>query len=96
MLVISMSDFNNNARLYNEPVQIEENGVTIGSFIPAQSGFFSRLRGLFSKKDDTIDGVHRPSRQLKAALRESKRMEKHPEKYKSYNDLGELFEELGI
>ena len=49
-----------------------------------------------NKKDDTIDGVHSPSRSLKAALRESKRMEKHPERYKTYNSIDEVFDELGI
>lgn len=93
MLVVSMAEFNNNIRSYNEPVQIEENGVTIGKFIPAESNFFSRL---FSRKDDTVDGIHRPTRQLKAALRESKRMEKHPERYKSYNNPQELWDELGL
>ena len=49
-----------------------------------------------NKKDDTIDGVHRPSRSLKAALRESKRMEKHPERYKTYDNPKELWDELGL
>ena len=43
-----------------------------------------------------MDGVRRPSRQLRAALRESKRMEKHPERYKTYKNIDELYEELGI
>ena len=93
MLVVSMSDFNNNVRSYTEPVQIEENGITLGKFIPKKAGFFSRL---FSKKDNTIDGVYRPSRSLKAALRESKRMEKHPERYKTYDSPKELWDELGL
>ncbi|MBO4728135.1 MAG: hypothetical protein J5631_06940 [Spirochaetaceae bacterium] len=91
MLVVSVSDFNNNLRTYNEPVLIEENGVNIGKFIPAKTRFFSRL---FRRKDDTIDGIHRPSRRLKAALRESKKMEKHPEKYKRYSNLDEMWADL--
>lgn len=82
MVVISMTDFINNPKYKSAPCHIVDNGIEIGTFFP--------------KKDDTIDGIHKPSRQLKAALRESKRMEKHPERYKTYNDLGEVFEELGI
>ena len=55
------------------------------------SNFFTRL---FSAKDDTIDGMHKPSRQLKAALRESKKMEKHPEKFKRYSNLDEMWADL--
>ena len=40
MLVVSVSDFNNNLRTYNKPVLIEENGVNIGKFIPAKTRFF--------------------------------------------------------
>ena len=95
MLVVSLADFAANPSKYAEPVQIENNGVTLGNFMPASTGFFARLfASLFAKKDDTVDGVHRPSRQLKAALREAKYMEKHPEKYKGYTDLDEMWADL--
>lgn len=93
MVVISMADFINNPKYKSAPCRIVENGIEIGTFFPKKESFLKRF---FSKKDNTIDGIHKPSRQLKAALRESKRMEKHPERYKTYNDLGEVFEELGI
>lgn len=93
MIVVSMADFNANFRTYNEPVRIEENGKTLGKFIPSGFSFFSRL---FTKKDDTVDGVHRPTRRLKAALHESRLMEKHPERYKTYKNPQELWSELGL
>ena len=93
MQAVSISDFNNNFRIYNTPVQIVENGIKIGKFIPQKSGFFARL---FAKKDDTVDGIHRPTRRLKAAFREAKKMEKHPERYKTYNSPQELWDELGL
>lgn len=34
------------------------------------------------------------SRSLRKALREAKKMEKHPEKYKSYDNVDELFNDL--
>ncbi len=36
----------------------------------------------------------KPSRSLKKALKEVKKMEKHPEKYKTYHNVDELFEDL--
>ena len=36
----------------------------------------------------------KPSRSLKKALKEADDMVKHPEKYKSYNNIEELFEDL--
>lgn len=36
----------------------------------------------------------KPSKELKRALRESKRMEKHPEKYKTYHNVDEMFEDI--
>ena len=99
MLVVSMSDFTNNFGAYFGNVKqtpflvVDENGKELAEVRAPRKSILSRL---FEKKDDTIDGIHKPSRALKAALRESKRMEKHPERYKSYNNLGELFEELGI
>lgn len=36
----------------------------------------------------------KPSRRLKRALKEADEMIKHPEKYKSYNNVEELFEDL--
>ncbi|MBO6099707.1 MAG: hypothetical protein J6P07_00020 [Spirochaetaceae bacterium] len=93
MLVISMADFKAEPVKYTDkPFTIEDSGYK-WIVRPVHENFFTRL---FSKKDDTIDGVHKPSRQLKAALRESKRMEKHPEKYKTYDNIQELFDELGI
>ncbi len=99
MLVVSLADFSANPQKYkNEPFCVMENGEK-WTVLPEKAplsklfNFFSRI---FSHKDDTLDGVHRPSRQLKAALRESKYMEKHPEKYKAYKNIDELFDELGI
>ncbi len=92
MLTVSVSDFNNNFEKYqNTPCCIENDGVQIGKFIPFKSSFFARF---FNRKDDTVDGIHRPTRRLKAALRESKRMEKHPERYKGYTDLDEMWADL--
>ena len=36
----------------------------------------------------------KPSRQLKKALKEAEKIAKHPEKYKSYSSVEELFEDL--
>lgn len=36
----------------------------------------------------------KPSKRLKRALKEADEMIKHPEKYKSYNNVEELFEDL--
>ena len=36
----------------------------------------------------------KPSRELQKALKELDYMEKHPEKYKAYNNIQELFEDL--
>ena len=36
----------------------------------------------------------KPSKELKKALKEVEYMMKHPEKYKTYNDIDELFEDL--
>lgn len=36
----------------------------------------------------------KPSRKLRKALKEVEYMEKHPEKYKSYDNLEELFKDL--
>ena len=36
----------------------------------------------------------KPSRSLKKALKEADDMVKHPEKYKSYNNIEEIFEDL--
>ena len=36
----------------------------------------------------------KPSRKLKKALKEVDYMEKHPDKYKSYNSVDELFKDL--
>ena len=36
----------------------------------------------------------KPSKELKKALKELEDMEKHPEKYKVYNNVDELFEDL--
>lgn len=36
----------------------------------------------------------KPSKELKKALKEVEYMTKHPEKYKSYNNVDELFEDL--
>ena len=36
----------------------------------------------------------KPSKELKHALKEAEYMSKHPEKYKSYNSIEELFEAL--
>lgn len=36
----------------------------------------------------------KPSKQLLEALKEAAEMEKHPEKYKSYNNIDQLFEDL--
>ena len=36
----------------------------------------------------------KPSKELMKALKELDYMEKHPEKYKAYNDVDELFEDL--
>lgn len=93
MLVVSLADFVSNDEYKAVPCRIMDNGVEIGTFIPARKGLFSRF---FAKKDDTVDGVRRPTRQLKAALRESNRMAKHPERYKSYDTPQELWEELGL
>ena len=93
MLIVTPEDFSANIKTYDQPVQIEENGNVIGQFFPKGTSFFAKL---FSKKDHTVDGVRRPSRQLRAALRESKRMEKHPERYKEYATHEDLLEELGI
>ena len=93
MLIVTPEDFSANIKTYDQPVQIEENGNVIGQFFPKGTSFFAKL---FSKKDHTVDEVRRPSRQLRAALRESKRMEKHPERYKTYKNIDELYEELGI
>ena len=38
----------------------------------------------------------KPSRSLKKALKEADYMMKHPEKYKSFNSVEELFEDLDI
>ena len=91
MLVVSLSEFVANDEYKAMPCRIMDNGVEIGRFIPVKHGFFSRL---FCKKNDTVDGIRRPTRQLKAALRESKHMEKHPEKYKRYTDLDEMWADL--
>ncbi len=93
MQAVSISDFNTNFRSYDIPVQIVENGIKIGKFIPSKSSFFARL---FAKKNNIADGELRPTRRLKAALRESKKMEKHPERYKTYNTPQELWDELGL
>ena len=93
MTVVSLADFASNSVNKSAPCRIVDNGVEIGKFVPTKQNLIVRL---FARKDDTIDGVHRPTRQLKAALRESKYMEKHPEKYKSYNNIDEVFAELGI
>ena len=94
MLVVSMAEFANNPSAYENQSLF---GIDINGkrwiVRPARTNFFSRL---FKKKNEIIDGVHKPSRQLRAALRESKRIEKHPEKYKSYNDPQELWDELGL
>ena len=73
MQVVSVSDFNNNFRSYDIPVQIVENGIKIGKYIPSRSSFFARF---FSKKKNNSDGELRPTGRLRAALRESKRMMK--------------------
>ena len=36
----------------------------------------------------------KPSRELKKALKEVKKMEKHPEKYKAYHDVDKMFEDI--
>lgn len=36
----------------------------------------------------------KPSRKLKKALKEAEQMQKHPEKYKSYHNVDQLFEDL--
>ncbi len=36
----------------------------------------------------------KPSKKLKKALKEAEKMEKHPEKYKSYNNIEELMDDL--
>ncbi len=38
----------------------------------------------------------KPSKRLKKALKELEDMEKHPEKYKAYNNVDEMFEDLDI
>ena len=101
MLVVSLADFSANPNRYkNEPFCVIENGekwtVLPEKALSPLAKLFNFFTRIFSHKDDTIDGVHRPSRQLKAALRESKYMEKHPEKYKAYKNIDELFDELGI
>lgn len=36
----------------------------------------------------------KPSRKLRRALKEADKIAKHPEKYKGYNDIDELFKDL--
>lgn len=36
----------------------------------------------------------KPSKQLKRALKEAERIAKHPERYKSYNNIDDLFKDL--
>lgn len=36
----------------------------------------------------------KPSRQLKRALKEAERIAKHPERYKSYDNIDDLFKDL--
>lgn len=38
--------------------------------------------------------VEKPSKKLNKALKEVDKMEKHPDKYKSYNNMEELIEDL--
>ena len=91
MIVVSMADFNAEPTKYTDkPFTIEDSGYK-WIVRPVRENFFTRI---FSTKDDTIDGMHKPSRQLKAALRESKKMEKHPEKYKRYSNLDEMWADL--
>ncbi len=65
MLVVSMSDIANNPGSYFGNVRqapflvVDGNGKEFAEVHAPRKSIFSRL---FEKKDDTIDGVHKPSR----------------------------------
>ena len=43
MLVVSLADFVSNDEYKTVPCRIMDNGIEIGTFIPARKGFFSRF-----------------------------------------------------
>ena len=49
---------------------------------------------VFYRREDFEIYVEKPSKKLTKALKEADKMEKHPDKYKSYNNMEELIDDL--
>jgi hypothetical protein len=84
MLVVSPADFKDNFRTYREPVRIEENGVTLGKFIPKTINVSTLL---FRKQEK------KPSKELLAAIKEAEELERNPNT-KRYTDMAEMWADL--
>lgn len=92
MLTVSLADFTANPQKYaGAPAFSMDIGGTRWIVRPERRGFFARLFG-----KGRGEGSDVPSGKLRAALRECRKMEKHPEKYKTYASHEELLADIGI